>query len=266
MHVEPWIRWYMVAFFALFGIWMLQKRSMCARAGALIAQRCDGTPWSTRLAAVVVRREELEDLRTTTIATTVGVTSLVLAVLAALAPIPVTMLYPVLCVVLALSVAIGYERLRRAGGPRVASLRARDPNAVVPPYVYALVAIGVVSPLTFLPVSPDAALIVTIAGLLVAGVARGVAASPAFVPGQDVAVEQYVDERLRAVRTVNLLSTAVAPAFVFASFTGNFDSPLHASAEAVAFAAFAVCLTLQIVWMRRSPNAGEIERWSHSGA
>src|ERR1700685_4415246 len=170
MHLDVWIRWYMVAFFVLFGAWFLMRRTLCAQAGAFIRGRCDDSPWARRLDAAVERRERVEDLRTQTMAYVCGGASLLAAVIAALTPVPVTMLYALVCVVLAVSVAIAYERLRRAGGPRVASLRARDPNAVAPWYAYALTAITVVSPLAYLPVAPIAAVLVTVAGLLIAGV------------------------------------------------------------------------------------------------
>lgn len=266
MHVELWIRWYMIVFFTLFGVWFLMKRTTCAKAGAFISGVCDGTPWADRLAAVVRRREQLEDLHSQTMAYVLGGCSLLLAVLAAFTPLAVTLLYALLCVVLALTIATEYERLRRVAGPRAASLRMRDPGAVAPWYVYALTAAAVVSPLTYIPVAPVAAVLVTIAGLLMGGVALGVVKSPAVIPGNDVSVEQYVDDRLRAIRAVNLLGTSAAPAFVFASFTGYTDSALHVAVEIVTFAAFMVCLGLQIAWMRRRPGAVEIERWSQSGA
>jgi hypothetical protein len=218
------------------------------------------------LDAAIERRECLENLRTRTMAYVCGAASLLAAVVTALTPVPATMLYALVCVVLAVSVATAYERLRRAGGPRVASLRARDPNAVAPWYAYALTAVAVVSPLAYLAVAPTAAVLVTIAGLLIAGVGCGVAASPALIPGNDVAVDLYVDDRLRTLRTVNLLSTACAPAFVFSSFTGYTDSPLHVGVELVTFAAFAITFVLQIVLMRRRPSEVEIDRWSRSSA
>ena len=266
MHLDVWIRWYMVVFFTAFGVWFVTRGELCAQAGAWIGGRCDGTPWADRLAAVVRRREQLENLRTRTTAYIFGGCSLLLAVLAALTPLAVTILYALLCAVLALTVATGYERLRRVGGPRVASLRARNPNAFVPWYVYALTAVTAVSPLTFLAVAPVAAVLVTVAGLLMASVARGVAASPALIPGVDVAVEQYVDDRLRAVRTVNLLGTATAPALLFATFTRFTDSALHLTVEGICLATFLVCLTLQTAWIRRRPGALEIEGWLQSGA
>lgn len=266
MQLDMWIRWYMVVFFTLFGAWFLVRRSLCARAGALIRVGRDGSPWTRRLGAAVERRERIEGLRTQTAAYVCGGVSLLAAFTAALAPVPVTMLYALVCVVLATSVATVYERLRRAGGPRVASLRARDPNAVAPWYAYALTATAAVSPLAYLSVAPAAAVLVTVAGMLIAAVGCGVASSPALISGDDVAVEQYVDDRLRTVRTVNLLATACAPAFVFSSFTGYTDSPLHVAVELVTFAAFAVTFVLQIALMRRPPRAVEIDDWSRSGA
>jgi hypothetical protein len=266
MHGDVFIRWYMVAFFILLGAVLLAYRRSFAsvRAYFLMQPQCGAI--GKRIGAAVRRREEREALPTSTMGLVVGGSSVALGAVAAFTRAPVTLLYELLALVLGLTLFAGYMRLRRAGGRRTASLRRRDPETVLPPYAYALVAIAVVMPLTWLPAAPVAALLTTLAGLVIALTGWGIAAMPAILTGDDAAVEQYVDDRVRSGRTVNLLGTAVAPGFFFMALTHYTDSRLHVAALVVSTIALLVSVALQFGLLRRGPSAADLERWARSGA
>ncbi|HEY4441458.1 MAG TPA: hypothetical protein VGN14_13450 [Candidatus Elarobacter sp.] len=259
---NAFIHWWMVAFFAALGVWLIAKRNCFGDARSFLcgAAACD----DERFTAAIDARYELENFPSAPIAVSVGITSLACGVAAAFAPAAaLVFLYAFLCVAIAGGATAGYLSLRRVGERRIASLRSRDANAVVPWYVYLVTAIAAVAPLAFLDARPAAALAVTLAACVIALVARRVATLPALLPGFDPAVEATVDARLRSLRVVNLLGTAVAPAFVFISLGRYTSSIIHLIAFFAAFAALNVTLGVQIVWMRRRPSAAEIASWSH---
>lgn len=264
MHDSMWLHWFMIGFFALFGWWVLSRRGCFANAGSYFCLMNLEEPAQARLVSAYRRRERSEALPSTWMAGTLGVLSLVLALLAALTPVPLVLLYAGLTVGLASTLALGYSRLRASAIRRVATLRVRDANTIAPPYVWALVAISVVLPLLWLPVAPLASLLVTAAGVAIAILARRVAAMPALLDGEDVVVETFVDTRLRAARALNLLGTAVAPGFFCASLTGYTDSIAHAAAFAFALLALAVITSRQVMLVRRSPAHAEVSMWFHA--
>ena len=272
MMIAAWLHWYMVVFFVLFGGWVLYARRCFASVGLLIRTPCGDAPYAQRLRDAVARREHLESLPAAAMGTAIGAASLLAAVLAVVTPIPTTLLYAMVCVVLAMTLAGAYLRLRRAGGPRIASLRARSRDTVVPAWLSALVAVAAVSPLAFVDLAPAAALLVTVAGLLIAAVGDRVVHLPALLSGTDPAVDEYVDDRLRAVRAANLFATATAPPYVFEAITFTVAvvqhggaRPLHAAAMIFTLIALLVSCAWQVMLMRRGPGARETERWAQNG-
>jgi hypothetical protein len=274
MALVTWLHWYMAAFFALFGAALLAWGRHFACIGPLIRRPCGDSPDAQRLCAAIERREALEALPGAAMGRWSGGASLAAALLAACTPVPPTLLYAIVCVVLALTFASAYLRLRRAGARRVASLRARSRAKTVPAWLTALVAVAAVSPLTFLGDAPLAAALVTAAGLLIAFLGDRVVHLPALLGGNDPAVDEYVDDRLRAVRSTNLFATATAPAFVFATITATLLrvqdgsdplSSLHLGAMGVSFLAWIVASAWQYVQMRRGPNAADVARWAQNG-
>ena len=270
--IAVWLHWYVVAFFILFGAGMIMGRNCFAGVGPLIRVRSIDAAYEERLRAAIVRRDRLEALPGAAMALTVASASLAAAVLAVLTSIPVVLLYAVLCAVLAGTLAIAYVGLRRAGMRRVASLRARTPGSVLPWWLQTFVAVACVSPLTFIDVAPLAAMLVTVASLGIAVLGERVAQLPALLGDEDPVVDAYVDERLRAVRAVNLVGTATAPAYVFECITlvqtygtqigAHGRSGLQALAMLFVLAALIVACGQQFALMRRTPGAGELERWA----
>jgi hypothetical protein len=271
--LATWLHWYMVVFFVLFGAWILKSRRCFSTIGPLVGKPSGDSPYADRLCEAIARREELEALPGPAIGTWIGVSSLAAGLLAALTPIPVTLLYAVVCVVLAGTLAAAYLRLRRAGERRIASLRARSRETAVPAWLSALIAVAAVSPLAYADVAPVAAFLVAAAALLIVVLGDRVVHLPALLTGEDPAIEEYVDDRLRAVRSVNLFATATAPPYVFEAITftiafvqnhARFET-LHLAAMLLSLVALLVSCAWQFVQVRRAPGASDVERWAQNG-
>ncbi|HEY0394683.1 MAG TPA: hypothetical protein VGD01_09330 [Candidatus Elarobacter sp.] len=267
--VGTWLHWYMIVFFALFGAGMVLWRNELARVGPLIGVAALDGADEARLRVAIERRERLERLPAAAMGNTVGCAALAAAVAGTLTPAPTVILYAVVCVVLAATLAAAYVRLRRAGPRRVASLRARTLSTIVPWWLQTVVAMAVVSPLAFVDVEPVAAVLVTGAALAIAVLGERVARLPAILSDEDPLVDAYVDERLRSVRAVNVLATATAPAYVFEAITlvlGAMEThrfpPFHTTAMLIGLAGLVVGVGAQLILMKRSPGAADVRRWA----
>ncbi|MBD5656296.1 MAG: hypothetical protein IAI50_14115 [Candidatus Eremiobacteraeota bacterium] len=263
MHDVVWIHWFMVGFFVLFGATMLLKRESFGMAGGSFCSLGLEEPARVRVRSAVRLRQEREGFSSVTMAESIGGTSLGLAAIAALTSVSVTLLYAALTLVLASVLTTAYVRFRRAESRRVASLVARHVRDVAPWYVWAVVTVATVLPLCWLDRAPSASLAVTVAGIAIGSLANRVATMPALLTGDDVPVERYVDERLRAIRTANLLAIAVAPAYIFEAFSGYTDATLHLCAFLFGALSLASTWWFQFAVLRRRPSRLQIAEWSH---
>lgn len=272
MHLEVFLRWYMVGFFVLFGVAMLVWRGRFATICGLVNTSHLDQRDTARVKEAIARREQLEALPGAPMAAIIGGSSLAAAALAAFTPLDPTLLYAVVSVVLAATLGNAYLHLRRVGTCRIASLRARDRASVVPPWLSALVGVTAVTPLAFVDVAPVAAILASVAAIAIALVGDRVAHLPALLSGEDPAVEEFVDDRLRAFRAVNIIGTATAPAYVFDACTWTTTAMshgfggLHGLALTVALVGLLVACASVFVVIRRPPGAREIDRWSRLGA
>jgi hypothetical protein len=264
MHEFVWIRYFMVAFFAALGLWLILKRKRFGAAGGYFCFALD-EPARSRLRSALERRQASEALPSSPMGASLGALSLVLAALSAASRVPVSLLYAAFVVALAAILTVAYVRVRRLAPRRFATLRVRAPFGTVPAYVRSLAAVAIVSPAMWVPDVPVSAVAVMIAGCAIAGLALSVAAMPAFLRGEDVAVETYVDERLRHNRAIQLFTISVAPSYVFESFTGFTDSRAHFVAWSITFAAFLALFVLQLR-SRRGPSQADISVWFHAAS
>jgi hypothetical protein len=262
MHEYGWVRWYMVAFFILFGAWLLIRRASFASARCVVPGAGLDERTTDRLQAAYCCRRRREALPSVAMASIIGGTSFAMAALGAFTRASVTLLYAALTVVMAGVLAGAFVRLRRSESRRVASLRARDPSTVAPWYAWSAVAVAVVLPLLWLERAPLGSLTVVCAGVTILVLARRVAAMPALLLGEDLAVERFVDERVRADRTTHLLAVAVAPGYVFEAFGGFTDSPAHVVALAFTLVALAAVTLLSTTSARRRPSPAQVAEWS----
>jgi hypothetical protein len=258
---DVFLRWYMVGFFALFGMRMIAARGCLGSVCSMVPAIRGDEAAQDRLHRALVHRSNREGFSTALGAAT-GACSFVGAALAATTAIPLALLYAAVVIALALGLFAQYVRLRRIGGPRAASLRIRHPWNVVPWYAYAvLMAVGLL-PLLTVARTPVAAVLVSAAALLIVATSWNVAMLPALLGGRDVPVERFVDERIRMVRVVNLLGTSTAPVFVFFAFGALHLTALDAGATTVAFVALIVSVSWQVSLVRRPAVPGEIASWS----
>jgi hypothetical protein len=110
-------------------------------------------------------------------------------------------------------------QLRNVQTKRVAVLAPRTTESVIPPYWFLASALAALSILVF-ALRPDlriAAIAVCVSSLLTAGIAWRLTRLPALLSGEDVATEKLVDDRVRARRSINVLSFAVVQPFVLCS-------------------------------------------------
>ena len=262
MHDPFWLRWFMIAFFIGMGCWLFVKRELFASAGGLCTGYLDD-PEEERLAAACRRRERFEALPSATIGVWLAAFSLSMAALAAFTQIPVAALYALNALSLAAAFGFAYLRLRKVQGPRFALLRERDPNALLPAYAWAVTALVAALPLGWLPTLPAESILVTVAGLAIVSLARSIAAMPALLSGEDVAVETFLDTRLRSMRVAILLSISMAPAFVFEAFSNYTDSRLHVATLLFTLFAF-VFVSSFARRLTRGPSQADTASWSNA--
>ncbi len=252
------LRLTMAAFFAAMSVWTYLSRGCMGSACGMVPRVRQDAESQARLHEVLLRRSCLEAMPAAA-GVAVATGDAALAVLALVTTIPLALLYAACTVLLAAGLFAGYLRLRRLGGRRVASLQARTPFDVVPPYAYAIALAVAFAPFVALRVAPLAAVVVTLASLAILAIAWQVASLPALITGDDVPVERFADARIREVRTTNLIGVAAAPVFVFLAFTQG-----TAAQPAIAVATLAVVMATAVrrsVLVCRPPDAAELARW-----
>jgi hypothetical protein len=262
MHDPFWLRFFMVAFFVGFGCWLFVKRTLFAGAGGLCTAELDEAE-CLRLTAASQRRERLERLPSSAIGLWLAAISFVMAALAAFTQIPLAVLYASNVLALAAAFGAAYLRLRKVQGPRFALLRERDARARGPAYAWLLTLLAVVLPLAWLPRLPAQSILVTLAGLSIVWLARCVAEMPALLTGEDVAVETFLDTRLRVMRVASLLAIAAAPAFVFESFSNYTDSTAHVATLFFTLSVW-VLLGSRARRLVRGPSQAETVTWANA--
>lgn len=166
----------------------------------------------------------------------------------------------VMCLGLSLLMLGAYLRIRNAQPVRVAVLAPRVPTDVIPMPWFGAAAVSACSTLLGLTQANSgeffAALLVTVSALATTGVAWGMTGLPARLAGDDVAIEGFIDERVRFNRAASILLMAFAQTsiyFVQAAFRPEL-STATISILAVNLALYAGYL----VWMlqrRKAPPA-----------
>lgn len=255
------LRWWMVGFYTLVGVWLIWSRECLGSVCTMVPRIRDDETAQERLHRALLARDDREAFPAT-VGMAIGVCPLVAALVSATTPVPLALPYAALAIVLALGLFAGYVRLRRVRGPRAASLRLRHPWDVIP--WYALVALAAVAllPLVQIDRAPVAAVLVSAAALLILATAWKVAALPALVGSDDVSVELFVDERVRAVRVISLLGTSTAPVYVFFGLGVLHATRTDVVAMLCSLTALVVMAGWQIAVMRRPAMAREIASWS----
>lgn len=255
------MRWFLVALWTVAGIWSLCRAagSSWIRDGFARVQVAD----RARLDRALELRERLER-PPPWLGRALGILSLAAAAVAASNRVAIDLLVAVVTIASAAFLAAAYFRLRSVRGTRVASLRARVRSAAVPPTLFATVTAVALCPLTFVAVSPLAAIVTSGASLSIVVLAWMIADLPALVRGDDVAVESFVDDRLRHGRVVAILQLSTTPAiFIFLlNFESMYQSPWRLGA--FLFVALASCVVPFLAggFGPRGPTAEELQAWA----
>jgi hypothetical protein len=254
-------RWFLVGLWTVFGIWSLCRPagSSWIRDGFAKVQVAD----RARLDRALALRERLEGAPTW-LGRALGILSLAAAAVAANNRVAIDLLVAVVTLASAAFLAAAYSRLRKARGPRAASLKARIRSSVVPRSLFATVTASVLCPLFFLDVSPFAATVTAAASLSIVVLAWMIAGLPALVRGDDVAVESFVDDRLRHQRVAAMLQLATTPSVFFFTLhlAAMYASPWRLSAFCFTAVASCVIPFLSGGFGPRGPSPDELRAWA----
>lgn len=212
---------FMTAFCVLFGLYLMFDRRSMAACGLKPAKGASGD-LGRRIDAVLEARSAI-DASPGNVMYVAGGIWIALAPLVALRIVPPTLAYGFGCLGLAGCYAYAYARRRVARRRRAAIMTPRRLGAPIPSYWYAL---AVLSTLSALPAAADPSLrlstIVVVASTF-ATIALAVltAGAPATLFGDDLQVEQLVDDRIRFTHTSKALALAIVQPFVYCSWSST---------------------------------------------
>jgi len=188
------------------------------------AQLTLASPYDDRLHDALCARKDAENIPMW-LGRMLGLVTLVLAASVLQPAVPIAVPYAAWCVAFAATTAFACARFRQAASVRVAVLAPRDLRVALPaPVILAIAACGALE-LLMAVFSPAhlAWAAVALSNVALLWIAWRVADAPALILGADVPVERYVDERLRAARTMKVAGLAVAPAIVLLGVTHDFS-------------------------------------------
>lgn len=207
--------WLWAGLFAGIGIFFAFRPACMVRVEPYVSRLALPPPERERLMAVAGRREALEGL-SPRLGHWMALAAGLMAILAAVTDVPVGLLYAALCVAIA-GIATGFFlQLRQAQRRRVAILAYREPHRLVPAWLPSLLMAE--SLLTFCGVTLSSwwpPLVVSLASIAVILLAERISVMPSMVEGEDIAVETFLDDHLRAGRAAALYALAAAQPMVF---------------------------------------------------
>ncbi len=168
-----------------------------------------------RLDAVLKARTQAENVPAW-LGRLLGAVSLGLAALYLAPGISPILPYTAWCLAYAAACLAAYVAFKRASDRRAAVLRSRHPfEALSLPVVGSLIA-AVAAMFGIAAVTRDSyAALVAVGAAVAIWIGWRLAESPALVLGDDVAVEIFVDHRLRLMRAVNTAAIGIAPVVVY---------------------------------------------------
>ncbi len=227
--IAHYLHWFWTAFFAAFGAGILaaSRGELGAKRAAWLL-RLQDPAIKPRVRAALGKRSEMEQL-SPLVKIVPAIVSFMLAAVAAFTSIEPAVLYGALLLAAAFAMAVAFVQLRNRQPVRVAVLSHRVPTAVIPPVWFAVAAVQALLALSALSVRADAlgALFVCVSTLTCAVLAWRVTEMPALLAGDDIEVEQFLDERLRFHRAASVLYLALAQSFVFITQV----APFHPQAQ-----------------------------------
>jgi hypothetical protein len=263
MTLEMFMHWFWVAAFAGLGIFMLASPTRYANIEAYFCRMRVKCSIRDRIVEAAERRKSIENI-SPTLGRATGLFAILCAVIAVFTPYPPLMLYAAFCLGFVGFLGVTYLQLRNTQYKRAASLEIRSPLNVLPVYWYALAFVAALFPLLDLrsPMLQVAAVIVTVCSLTLIVFAWRLALAPALLTGEDPDAEQFVDDRLRFIRTASTLVFAPGITFVyFSQINLIHSSRMH---ELLGVAADLIWITLFVTFFlmyRRPPSSENLKHW-----
>jgi hypothetical protein len=210
---------FMTGFCVIFGFYLIFERRSSA---ACLASAEGGSDLQRRIDSVLEARSAI-DASSDKVKYVAGGIWLALAPLVALRILSPALAYAFGVFGLAGCYAYSYLRMRAARRRRAAIMTPRRLGAPVPAYWYAL---AVLSTLSATPALADpslraSAIVLVISTFATIGLAVLTAGAPATLFGDDLQVEQLVDDRLRFSRATQVLMLAIVQPFVYCAWSST---------------------------------------------
>jgi hypothetical protein len=257
------MRWGCSVLIMVLAIWLLWTRNEFATQAKMFRHVRLGEAALDRVMSAFEDRMSTERLPSASIASALAAFALITALLAAFTKVPIPALMANLNVLIALLCTFAYARLQTLRVRRFAALEVRDPNAVVPLRDWLMISVAVLLPLCWVTVEPFPAIAVAAAGGMIVALARRVASMPALLLGKDLAAERFVDDRLRQLRTLELLTYAAIVIPLFIQFTDADAHPVLRLAALLASSASVVVISRRLSNVARTPPPeAELANWS----
>ena len=261
MSMQVFDRDFFTGFFVLFGAYLAARPTGLGQACRFFrAVVVPDQEVALRLRSAHMRRQEAEGT-SSQLGWAVSLVAFVCAGLSWFTLVPQQLWYALLCVCIAGSFGIAYLSLRSATKRRSAVLRQRP--AAAPTWVFLAAVVSALSLLAYADTiqMAVAAGFVALSCVFTLFLAWRVATMPALLTGEDSVVELFVDERLRRIRTGAVLTFAVVPQFVYASFSGWQTNEIHTIAWGFTLATWIAVSVYILASQHRSPSESEIASW-----
>lgn len=229
--------WFYTAFFALLAWSFLRNPARYAATCAYFRNIDTDEPARDRIMDASVRRKRLENI-SPNLGYYLGALNAVLAVLCGATWLQPSLWYAISTLGMALVTGVAYLQLRNSQRRRVAVLAPRGPGRAISPYWIAAAFLCALTPLVDIPHVPlrFTAIAVCAATLIIASIGWRLTLMPALLEGVDLPAEQFVDDRLRSMRSMGAFAVAIGVPFVYLAQTSvPTPSIAHMIAQEVTF-------------------------------
>jgi hypothetical protein len=209
-------RWYIAIFEVSYGASTIVRAGWIDDPKRRFRREIEDPQLGARFRSVLERRRAIEAIPQTPWRIN-GAVSVTLGILTALGIVSPVVSYALVCLSMGVVMTTIYVRLRNRGERRAASLAPRTAAQIVPWWLYALAAIGALTPLPFMtnPTLVVPAAIVALVSTMMIVAASMVSGMSAMLTGDDSEIELVVEDRVRSYRVGSLLFVAIALPFVF---------------------------------------------------
>lgn len=266
--VNDFQHWFYTAFFAWLA-WTFLRNP--ARFAATCPYFCniETDEWAhDRIMDASVRRKRMEHI-SPNLGYYLGALNAVLAVLCGATWLQPSLWYAVSTLGMAAVTGVAYLQLRNSQRRRVAVLTVRGPARVVSPYWIAAAFLSAFTPLVDVPHASLrlTAIAVCIATLIIATIGWRLTLMPALLEGEDLPAEQFVDDRLRSMRSIGALAVAMGVPFVYLAQTSVPPPSLaHMILEETTLVAVLVLSRSFLRPCKRGPSPNELRGRTSQGA